>query len=393
MSLNNIMNFDDTRIAFEYLSDNQLKNAHFIFNKMSNPTLVNLGTKATLLALKLNLPISFILKKTVYQHFCGGETIEEVNKSVDIMKKYGIDVILNYGVEGKYSEEEFDNTAKSLHNTLQFAIQNKSITTISCKPSGLMAHDLLEKLNEGMELTPDERVKYNNGMRRLSDLAKAAMENKVSLHLDAEETWIQTAINKIAFELSAEYNKTFPTIINGLQLYVRSKLDFLKESIEHGIENNYIPGLKLVRGAYLEKETERAKEMGYPNPIWDSIEATHENYNKGLKYCIENIDKLFLCNATHNEYSCNYLAKMLEENSIPKNHPRVYTAQLKGMSDNISFVMAKKGYNIQKYIAYGPVKQVIPYLIRRAQENTSVEGQTTRELDLIKQEIKRRKNS
>ncbi len=391
MSLNNIMNFDDTRIAFEYLSDSQLKNAHFIFDKMSNPTLVNLGTKATLLALKLHLPISFILKKTVYQHFCGGETIEEVNRSVDIMKKYGIDVILNYGVEGKYSEEEFDNTAKSLHKTLQFAIQNKSITTISCKPSGLMAHNLLEKINAGLELTPDEKVRYDKGMKRLSDLAKAAMENKVSLHLDAEETWIQTAIDKIAFELSMEYNKTFPTIINGLQLYVKSKLDFLKESVEHGIENNYIPGLKLVRGAYIEKETERAKEMGYPNPICESLQATHDNYNNGLKYCVENIDKLFLCNASHNEYSCNYLAKLMEDNGIPKNHPRIYTAQLKGMSDNISFVMAKNGYNIQKYIAYGPVKQVIPYLIRRAQENTSVEGQTTRELDLIKQEIKRRK--
>ncbi len=385
-----MFNFEDTKIAFEYLSDNQLKNAKMIFKAMSSNTLVNIGSKATILAIKMNLPITFALKSTIYEHFCGGETIEEVSKSVKIMDNYGIDVILNYGVEGKYSEDEFDNTAKALHKTLEFAIRNKNIKTISCKPSGLVSHDLLEKLNVGEQLNSEEMARYNKGLKRLSDLAKAAMENKVSLHLDAEETWIQTAIDNIAFELSMEYNKTFPTVINGVQLYVKSKLDFLKESLEHGVANNYIPAVKLVRGAYIEKETERAKEMGYANPICPSLEATHDNYNKGLKYCVENIDKFFLCNATHNEYSCNYIAKLMEENNIPKNHPRIYSAQLKGMSDNISFVMAKQGYNIQKYIAYGPVKQVIPYLIRRAQENTSVEGQTTRELDLIMTEIKRR---
>ncbi len=393
MKATNFFNFDNTEIAFSYLSDKELQNAVQIFKGMSYASLVNIGSKATLLALKMHLPIKSVLKNTVYKHFCGGETLEEVKKVVNKLDDFGINVILNFGVEGKHTEEEFNKTAASLHKTLHYAVQNKNINTISCKPSGLIEHNLLEKLTSGIRLSDKEFLRYDKGRNRLRDLVKAAYKNKIHLHLDAEETWIQGEIDNLAFELSAEFNRDFPTVINGVQLYIKSKLDFLKTTLEHAKKHDYIPAVKLVRGAYMEKERNRANEMGYPSPICETIEETHKNYNAGLKYCVENIDTFHLSNATHNEYSCEYLAKLMEENNLQKNHPRIVSAQLKGMSDNITFSMAKAGYNVQKYIPYGPVKQVIPYLIRRAQENTSVEGQTTRELELIKKEIKRRKKT
>jgi len=392
METNNNLNFDNTEIAFSYLSNAELSNANMIFKGMSNSSLVNIGSKATLLALKIHLPIKLILKSTVYKHFCGGETLEEVKKVVNKLDSYGINVILNYGVEGKHSEEEFEKTAKALHKTLEYAIHNKNIDTISCKPSGLISHDLLEKVTAGKELDENEKVLYQNGINRLKRLVKAAHDAKISVHLDAEETWIQGAIDDIAFDLSKEFNQDFHSVINGVQLYLKSKLDFLKKSLEHAKNHNYITAVKLVRGAYMEKERARAEELGYESPIWDTLEDTHKAYNAGLKYCVENIDVFHLSNATHNEYSCNYLGELMAENGLAKNHPRITSSQLKGMSDNITFSMAKEGYNVKKYIPYGPVKQVIPYLIRRAQENTSVEGQTNRELELIKKELKRRKS-
>lgn len=221
-------------------------------------------------------------------------------------------------------------------------------------------------------------------------LIEKAYKNKISVHLDAEETWIQGAIDEIALKLSAEFNKDFPTVINGIQLYVKDKLEFLKYSLDHAIKNNYIAAVKLVRGAYMEKERQRAEELGYPSPICKDKAETDENYNAGLKYCVENINVFHLSNATHNEESCKYLANLMTQNGLANNHERILTSQLKGMSDNITFAMAASGYNVQKYLPYGPVMQVVPYLIRRAQENTSVKGQTSRELELIQKEIKRR---
>ncbi len=383
--------FDNTEIAFAYLSNSELKNAYRIFKAMSYPALVNIGSKLTLFSLKLHLPVKPILKNTVYKHFCGGETLTEVKQVVSKLEKFNINVILNYGVEGKHSEEEFDKTAKSLHKTLEYAIQNKNIDTIACKPSGLISHDLLQKITSGTELNEEEKKSYNRGVERVRGLVKRAYENKIRLHLDAEETWIQGAIDDLALQLSMEFNKDFPTVINGIQLYIKDKLEFLKKSYQHAVDNKYIAAVKLVRGAYMEKERERAEEMGYPSPICEDKKATDTNYNAGLKYCVDNIDVFHLSAATHNEYSCLYLAKLMEGKGLPNDHPKIVTSQLKGMSDNITFIMAKAGYNVQKYVPYGPVKQVIPYLIRRAQENTSVEGQTGREMELIIKEMKRRK--
>ena len=382
--------FENTAIAFAYMSDEDIRNAYRIFKGMSFPVLVSLGSKATLLALKMHLPVKPILKNTIYRHFCGGETLEEVKKVVGKLEEFKINVILNYGVEGKHSEAEFEKTAQSLLKTLDYAIHNKNIDTIACKPSGLIGHSILQKKTKGEMLSKKEEELYNKGIQRIRKIVKKAYDNKISVHLDAEETWIQGAIDQIAQNLSIEFNKNFPTVINGIQLYIKDKLDFLKYSREHAIKHKYIAAVKLVRGAYMEKERDRAKEMGYPSPICENKEATDKNFNAGLKYCIDNIDVFHLSNATHNEQSCLTLAKLMEEKGMPNNHPRIISSQLKGMSDNITYAMAKAGYNMQKYVPYGPVKQVIPYLIRRAQENTSVEGQTNRELELISKEMKRR---
>lgn len=390
MEIKEILDFEDTKTAFASLSDANLKRAAFLFKVMSNPMLVKAGTKLTLLSLKLNLPLESVLKNTIYDHFCGGSSFQQVNNVVDKYAKYGISTILNYGIEGKHNEEEFNKTAELLNKTLEFAIKNKNIKTIACKPSGLISHDVLEKITAKQELNTEERNYYNRGLIRISNLIEKAYKNKISVHLDAEETWIQGAIDEIALKLSAEFNKDFPTVINGIQLYVKDKLEFLKYSLDHAIKNNYIAAVKLVRGAYMEKERQRAEDLGYPSPICQNKAETDENYNAGLKFCIENINVFHLSNATHNEESCKYLANLMSQNGLAHNHERILTSQLKGMSDNITFAMAASGYNVQKYLPYGPVMQVVPYLIRRAQENTSVKGQTNRELELINKEIKRR---
>lgn len=390
MEIKEILDFEDTKTAFASLSDANLKRAAFLFKVMSNPMLVKAGTKLTLLSLKLKLPLESVLKNTIYDHFCGGSSFQQVNNVVDKYAKYGISTILNYGIEGKHNEEEFNKTAELLNKTLEFAIKNKNIKTIACKPSGLISHDVLEKITAKQELNTEERNYYNRGLIRISNLIEKAYKNKISVHLDAEETWIQGAIDEIALKLSAEFNKDFPTVINGIQLYVKDKLEFLKYSLDHAIKNNYIAAVKLVRGAYMEKERQRAEDLGYPSPICQNKAETDENYNAGLKFCIENINVFHLSNATHNEESCKYLANLMSQNGLAHNHERILTSQLKGMSDNITFAMAASGYNVQKYLPYGPVMQVVPYLIRRAQENTSVKGQTNRELELINKEIKRR---
>lgn len=390
MEIKEILDFEDTKTAFASLSDANLKRAAFLFKAMSYPLLVKAGTKLTLISLKLHLPIESVLKNTIYDHFCGGSSFPQVNSVVDKYAKYGISTILNYGIEGKHNEEEFNKTAELLNRTLEFAIKNKNIKTIACKPSGLISHEVLEKITAKQELNAEERSYYNRGFIRISNLIEKAYKNKISVHLDAEETWIQGAIDEIALKLSAEFNKDFPTVINGIQLYVKDKLEFLKYSLDHAIKNNYIAAVKLVRGAYMEKERQRAEELGYPSPICKDKAETDENYNAGLKYCVENINVFHLSNATHNEESCKYLANLMTQNGLANNHERILTSQLKGMSDNITFAMAASGYNVQKYLPYGPVMQVVPYLIRRAQENTSVKGQTSRELELIQKEIKRR---
>ena len=388
--MNQLM-LNNTEIAFAYRSNRELRQSYWLFRLMSYPSLVNIGSKMAMLAFKLHLPIKSIVKNTIYKQFCGGETIEECMKVIHKLGEFNIKTILDYGVEGKSNEEEFDKSAQHLIETLQYAIKDQHIHIISSKLTGLFRSGLLAKITAGGQLSDKEKAEFERGKQRIWNICEAAHQAGIYVHIDAEESWLQGAIDDLAWELSKTFNKGVPTVINALQMYRKDRLDFLKRSLEHARENDYLCAVKLVRGAYMEKERARAIEKGYPSPICATIEETHASYNNGLKFCLDHIDEMYLSNATHNEYSCQYLAKMMEERSIPRDHPRIATAQLIGMSDNISFVMAEAGYNVEKYVPYGPVKHVVPYLIRRTQENTSVGGQMSRELLLIQTEMKRRK--
>lgn len=385
------LNLNNTEIALAYKSDKELKQSYWLFKLMSYPWLVKLGSKLAVLSFKLRLPIKAIVKNTIYKQFCGGETIQETMKVIHKLGEFNIKTILDYGVEGKSNEEEFDKSAQHLIETLEYAIKDSNIHIISSKLTGLFRSSLLEKITSGESLTQKEKEEFERGKQRIRNICEAAHKAGIFVHIDAEESWLQGAIDDLAWELSAEFNKGIPTVINALQMYRKDRYDFLQRSLEHARENNYLCAVKLVRGAYMEKERARAGERGYPSPICETLQDTHDSYNKALEFCLDHIDEMYVSNATHNEYSCELMAKLMADRNIPKDHPWTATAQLIGMSDNISFVMAEEGYNVEKYVPYGPVKHVVPYLIRRTQENTSVGGQMSRELRMIKTEMERRK--
>ncbi|MCB9035331.1 MAG: proline dehydrogenase family protein [Lewinellaceae bacterium] len=385
------VDFSDTQIAFADKSDAELRRSHLLFSLMNYPLLVKIGTRLATLALQLRLPVEGLVKATIYRQFCGGEDIAEARNVIDKLGESGIKTILDYGVEGKESEADFDRTAAYLSRTLEYAREDEDIHIISTKLSGLFRFALLEKVSSGEPLAKSEKEEYERGKARVDSICKAAFESGIGVHVDAEHSWIQGAIDEIAWEMSRRYNKGVPTVINAVQLYRKGRLQFLKDSLQHARDNDYLCALKLVRGAYMEKERERAREMGYPSPIHDSLQETHRAYNEGLKFCIEHIGEAYVCNATHNEESCRLQAEMMEAKGLDPGHPLVATAQLYGMSDNLSYNMAKAGFNVEKYLPYGPVREVVPYLIRRTQENTSVEGQMSRELQLIRKELRRRR--
>lgn len=384
------LKLNNTEIAFAYKSNRELRESYWLFKLMNNASLVKIGTNAAMMALNWHLPIKGIVKRTIYKQFCGGETIDECNKLIRKLGEFNIKTILDYGVEAKSNEDEFDKSAEYLIKTLNYAIQDENIHIISSKLTGLFRSALLEKITAGEKLTSGEEAEYERGKKRIWNICDAANRANIYVHIDAEESWLQGAIDDLALELSAEFNKGVPTVINALQMYRTDRIEFLKKSLQHARDHKYLCAVKLVRGAYMEKERARAAAKGYPSPIFDTIEGTHASYNAGLEFCLDHIDEMYLSNATHNEQSCQLLAQLMEEKGIPKNNPRIVTAQLIGMSDNISFGMAKAGYNVEKYVPYGPVKHVLPYLIRRTQENTSVGGQMSREFNLIRSEMKRR---
>jgi len=385
------IDFSDTKTAFAHRSDRELYEAHLLFTLMNFSGLVRACSKLAALAMRWRLPVTGLIKRTIYRQFCGGETIEEAHRVIDALGEYGIKTILDYGMEGKETEADFDRYAGALEATLAYAQADEDIHIISTKLSGLFRHRLLEKVTAGEVLSTQERAEYDRGFDRVDRIARAARMAHTGLHIDAEESWIQGGVDAIAWELSRRYNDGIPTIINAIQLYRKDQFDFLRDSLAHARQNGYLCAVKLVRGAYMEKERTRAAERGYPSPIHDTLQETHRAYNDGLKFCIENLGDLYVCNATHNEASVRYQVELMEERGFDPGHPLVATAQLYGMSDNLSFNMAAAGYHVEKYLPYGPVREVVPYLIRRTQENSSVGGQMSRELALIRRELERRK--
>jgi proline dehydrogenase len=384
------LNFQDTATAFGDKSDAELQEKYRMFKMMNSPFLNGIGTAAAEFALALGLPVKGLIKETLYKQFCGGETIEECQPTIEKLGRSRIGTILDYSVEGKSEEKVFDHTKAEIHRSITRAGRDELIPFAVFKVTGLVRFEILEKVSVGAELLKREADEWEKGKRRVTELCEYAHSIKQPVFIDAEESWIQDALDDLAREMMEKYNREAPIIYNTIQLYRHDRLEFLKKSHAAARENNYFYAAKLVRGAYMEKERERAEEFGYPSPIQSSKEATDRDFNAAVEYCLDNLETIAFVAGTHNEQSTRFVTEKIEERGIAHNHPHVYFSQLFGMSDNLSYVLAKNGYNVSKYVPYGPVKDTVPYLIRRAQENSSVMGQTSRELEMIARELKRR---
>ncbi len=386
-----MVSFDNTEIAFSGKSDADLRRSFWLFRMIGSPAFVKMGKGLTTFALKLHLPIKGMIKATIFKQFVGGETIEECNKTVATLGKFNIGTILDYSVEGKESEQDFDACCAETIATIERAKNDVHIPFCVFKVTGLARFDLLEKVTAKETLSYEEAAEFERIRKRVEKICATGHKHSKPIFIDAEESWIQQAIDDLADEMMAKFNKEKGIVYNTFQLYRKDRLAFLKSSFEKANQQNYILGAKLVRGAYMEKERARASQMNYPSPIQDAKINTDSDYNAALLFCVEHIDRIAVCAGTHNEESSLLLVKELDRKKIAHDHPHIFFSQLLGMSDHISFNLADDKYNVAKYVPYGPVKEVLPYLIRRAQENTSVKGQTGRELSLIIKEKQRRK--
>lgn len=404
------ISFDNTEFAFEYKTDKQLRKARFLFSLMGKAWLVKLGTRFTPWAIKAKLPIKGIIRNTIFSQFVGGETLEQTALVAKKLGEYHVQVILDYGVEGgDDGEQGFDHSTEEFIRVINYAATQPNIPFMSIKVTGFARFSLLEKLDTAMhnnqgtlmkrflkavdDLSPDEKEEWHRVRLRMMKICETAAIKKVGVMVDAEETWIQDPVDALTILMMDTFNKHRPVIYNTIQHYRHDRLKFLKDSYEAAAERNFILGAKLVRGAYMEKERKRAAELGYPSPIQPDKESTDRDYNEGLAFCIDHIDRVATIVASHNEYSNLLATQLLQKKGLPLNHPHIHWSQLYGMSDNITFNLAHAGCSVSKYLPFGPIEDVIPYLMRRAQENTSVKGQTGRELALIKKELQRRNSS
>lgn len=402
-----LISFDNTENAFAYKSDRELKKAHFLFSSMGYPLLVKLGTRVTPWAIRAGLPVKGIIRNTIFSQFVGGETLEETAAVAKKLGQYHVQVILDYGVEGgDDGEEGFDHACEEFIRVINYAATQPNIPFMSIKVTGFARFGLLEKLDHSVEqnagslmkrytravesLTEDEKAEWKRVHERMLRICRTAAAKNVGVLVDAEETWIQDPVDVLTILMMEQFNKEKTIVYNTVQLYRHDRLQFLKDSLEAAELRSFVLGAKLVRGAYMEKERKRATEMGYPSPIQPDKASTDRDYNAGLEFCIGHIDKIALIVATHNEHSNLLTTTLLQQKGLPLDHPHIHFSQLYGMSDNITFNLAKAGCAVSKYLPFGPIKDVVPYLMRRAQENSSVSGQTGRELGLIKKELKRR---
>jgi len=384
--------FENTEIAFRSKNDADLNRAFWLFKIIGNPSVVKFGKWATNLALSINLPIDPIIKKTIFKQFCGGTTIQDCEQTIQQLSSYNIGTILDYSVEGKIKEEDFEKTTDEIIATIVRASKDTKIPYAVFKVTGIATFSLLEKANSiENELTENEKKSFASIVSRVDRICKSGFDCGIPVFIDAEESWIQDTIDRLAQTMMAKYNKDKAIVFNTIQMYRHDRLDFLMKVIHDSKINGYHYGIKLVRGAYMEKERARALQMNYPSPIQPNKGSTDNDYNKALSVILENINHLSLCAGTHNEESSLLLTKLLEKFNVNKDDQRIYFAQLLGMSDHISYNLSSEGYNVAKYVPYGPIKEVLPYLLRRADENTSVAGQTSRELSLLSKEKERRK--
>ncbi|HEV8591589.1 MAG TPA: proline dehydrogenase family protein [Pyrinomonadaceae bacterium] len=384
------LDFQDTAVAFADKSTSELKEKYRLFKLLNSPFLNAIGTGFARFALGIGLPVEGLIKNTIFEQFCGGETIEECEPVIERLGAAHIGTILDYSVEGKATEADFDRTKDEIIKTIQRAKDDPNIPFAVFKVTGIAPLGTLERLSQKKKLDAKSQAKCERIRKRVGEICEFAYSIGQPVFIDAEESWIQDAIDVIARDMMEKYNRESPIVFNTLQMYRTDRLQFLKDSRKRAKEDGYILAVKIVRGAYMEKERERAKEMGYPSPIQPDKASTDRDYNAALDYCLNHYDTIAFVAATHNEKSTKFLAEKMWERRITPNHPSIFFSQLYGMSDNLSYVLAKNNYNVSKYVPYGPVGDAIPYLIRRAQENTSVTGQVSRELELISRELKRR---
>jgi proline dehydrogenase len=400
------ISFEDTQTAFAYKSDKDLKKARFLFASMGKEWLVNLGLKMTPWALKIGLPVKGIIRSTIFSQFVGGESLEETSKVAKKLAEYNVDVILDYGVEGKEGEANYDHAAEEFIKVIEYAATQPNIPFMSVKMTGFCRFGLLEKLTaeshyedvvKGVldlsSLNEDEKQEWSRVEARLEKICEVAKKKNIGVLIDAEETWIHAAVDALTTAAMQKYNIGKALVFNTAQLYRHDRLQFLKDSNAFAMQNNFKLGMKLVRGAYMEKERERAAEMNYKSPINETKQATDDEYNAAVEFCVNPANHVSVVIGSHNEYSNLYATQLLAKFNVPFNSNDVHFSQLYGMSDNITFNLAKAGCNVSKYLPFGPINDVIPYLMRRAQENSSVSGQTGRELLLINKEMKRRKSA
>ena len=383
--------FEDTATAFALKSDSELERAYFLFKLIANEPLVRIGTAVTNFAIKAHLPVEGLIRATVFDHFCGGVSEADCMPVIDKMWASGVYSVLDYSVEGKESEDPLDKALAKTLEIMDFVKEKKAIPFAVFKPTGYGRLALYQKIGESKTLTQQETEEWERVVARFDKTSKKAFDLDVPLLIDAEESWMQDAADELAEAMMRKYNKKKVIVYNTLQMYRWDRMDYLKALHQRALTEGFKIGIKVVRGAYLEKENERAEEMGYPTPMCPTKQATDENFDACVLYILENLDTISLFSGTHNEDSCYKLMQMMEEKGVAKDDSRVGFGQLYGMSDHISFNLAKEGYNVAKYLPFGPVRDVMPYLIRRAEENTSVAGQTNRELELLKKEKKRRK--
>ncbi len=402
-----VISFDNTEFAFEYKSGKDLKKARFLFSLMGKNWLVKLGTRLTPLAIKMHLPVKGIIRNTIFSQFVGGETLEQTAVTARTLGAYNVKAILDYGVEGgDDGEQGFDHATDEFVRVINYAATQPNIPFMSIKVTGFARFALLEKIDRQMhaaegtlmkrflktveQLEPTEKEEWHRVRQRMMRICETAAAKGIGVLVDAEETWIQDPVDALTILMMDTWNKQRCVVYNTIQHYRHDRLQFLKDSFDAALERKFILGAKLVRGAYMEKERKRAAEMGYPSPIQATKEDSDQDYNAGVKFCIDHLEQIALIVASHNEYSNLYATQLAQEKGLPLDHPHLHFSQLYGMSDNITFNLAHAGCSVSKYLPFGPIEDVIPYLMRRAQENTSVKGQTGRELALIEKELERR---
>lgn len=384
------ISFTDTEKAYAHLSNKKLLKIYRVYKLLSNKFFVNVGTVLVKIANAIYFPLKPFVKNNFYNTFCGGESLRDCTPTINLLQQRGVNIDLNYSVETKHSEKEFDKTFSKLKGAIEFASRKSNVNVICCKPTGLGKHEIIEKFQKEGKLSKNEQAEFIEMTKRMDNLCSLAKENDIKIYWDAEESWVQKEIDNLVNALMKKYNKEKAVVFNTYQMYRVDKLGDLKNNIQQAKEQGYYFGVKMVRGAYVDKENDWAKEHGVPTVIQKSKQDTDNDFNAAISLCLDNIENLSLCIASHNEQSNFFAAQLMTAKNIVPNHPNIEFSQLYGMGDFITFNLAENGYNASKYLPFGPVREVIPYLIRRADENKSVNGQTGRELEMLTKEKKRR---